>query len=54
MSKGNYDVILDTMPATESRLEILFRQAGDGFLQPDDPDADFHGRGRYRAGRGEG
>ncbi len=33
MSKGQYDVILDTMPATESRLEILFRQAGDGFLQ---------------------
>jgi allophanate hydrolase subunit 1 len=33
MSKGKYDVILDTMPATESRLEILFRQAGDGFLQ---------------------
>ena len=33
MSNGKYDVILDTMPATESRLEILFRQAGDGFLQ---------------------
>ncbi len=33
MSKGTYDVILDTMPKTESRLEILFRQAGDGFLQ---------------------
>lgn len=33
MSKGRYDVILDTMPETESRLEILFRQAGDGFLQ---------------------
>ncbi len=33
MSKGNYDVIRDTLPATESRLEILFRQAGDGFLQ---------------------
>lgn len=33
MNKGNYDVIRDTMPATESRLEILFRQAGDGFLQ---------------------
>lgn len=33
MSKGKYDVILDTMPETESRLEILFRQAGDGFLQ---------------------
>jgi len=33
MSNGKYDVILGTMPATESRLEILFRQAGDGFLQ---------------------
>lgn len=33
MNKGKYDVILDTMPASESRLEILFRQAGDGFLQ---------------------
>ncbi len=33
MSNGKYDVILDTMPATESRLEILFRQAGDGFVQ---------------------
>ncbi len=33
MSKGKYDVILDNMSATESRLEILFRQAGDGFLQ---------------------
>ena len=33
MSEGSYDVILDTMPETESRLEILFRQAGDGFLQ---------------------
>jgi allophanate hydrolase subunit 1 len=33
MSEGKYDVILDTMPETESRLEILFRQAGDGFLQ---------------------
>jgi hypothetical protein len=33
MSNGKYDVIIDTMPATESRLEILFRQAGDGFLQ---------------------
>ncbi len=27
------DVVLDTLPATESRLEVLFRQAGDGFLQ---------------------
>jgi len=33
MSDGKYDVILDTMPETESRLEILFRRAGDGFLQ---------------------
>ncbi len=33
MSNGKYDVIIDTMPATESRLEILFRLAGDGFLQ---------------------
>ncbi len=28
-----YEVILDTMPATDVRTEILFRQAGDGFLQ---------------------
>jgi allophanate hydrolase subunit 1 len=33
MNKGKFDVILDTMPATETRLEVLFRQAGDGFLQ---------------------
>jgi urea carboxylase len=33
MNQGTYDVILDTMPETESRLEILFRKAGDGFLQ---------------------
>jgi urea carboxylase len=33
MKQGKYDVILDTMPETESRLEILFREAGDGFLQ---------------------
>ncbi len=33
MSNDKYDVILDTMAATESRLEILFRQAGDGFIQ---------------------
>ncbi len=30
---GKYDVILDTLPETDSRLEVLFRQAGDGFLQ---------------------
>ena len=33
MNKGNYNVILDSMEETESRLEVLFRQAGDGFLQ---------------------
>jgi len=33
MNKGKFDVILDTMPASETRLEVLFRQAGDGFLQ---------------------
>jgi len=33
MSVGKYDVTLDTMPETGSRLEVLFRQAGDGFLQ---------------------
>ncbi len=31
--KNKYDVILDTLPETGSRLEVLFRQAGDGFLQ---------------------
>ncbi len=31
MSK--YEVILDTLPATQERTEILFRQAGDGFIQ---------------------
>lgn len=31
MSK--YEVILNTLPAKEDRTEILFRQAGDGFLQ---------------------
>jgi allophanate hydrolase subunit 1 len=30
---GKFDVILDTMPATENRLEVLFRRAGDGFIQ---------------------
>ncbi len=30
---GKYNVILDTMPATETRKEVLFRCAGDGFLQ---------------------
>lgn len=33
MDEKRYDVILQTLPATESRLEVLFRQAGDGFLQ---------------------
>jgi urea carboxylase len=33
MKRGKYNVILDTMPETESRLEILFREAGDGFMQ---------------------
>lgn len=33
MSQGKYAVILDTMPETATRLEVLFRQAGDGFLQ---------------------
>jgi len=33
MEQKNYDVILDTLPENESRLEVLFRQAGDGFLQ---------------------
>lgn len=33
MNENQYQVILDTLPATEARLEVLFRQAGDGFLQ---------------------
>ena len=33
MNQADYNVILDTLPETESRLEVLFRQAGDGFLQ---------------------
>jgi urea carboxylase len=33
MKEGKYNVILDTMPETDSRLEILFREAGDGFMQ---------------------
>lgn len=33
MEAKKYDVILDTLPATKTRLEVLFRQAGDGFLQ---------------------
>lgn len=33
MDQKAYNVILDTLPETESRLEVLFRQAGDGFIQ---------------------
>jgi len=33
MEQKYYSVILDALPATESRLEVLFKQAGDGFLQ---------------------
>ncbi len=30
---GKYEVVISSLPATESRKEVLFRQAGDGFLQ---------------------
>ena len=30
---GKYDVVIDTIPADGSRPEVLFRQAGDGFIQ---------------------
>jgi len=33
MDQRDYDVILDRLPEAESRPEVLFRQAGDGFLQ---------------------
>lgn len=33
MEKSRYEVILATLPASDNRLEVLFRQAGDGFLQ---------------------
>jgi allophanate hydrolase subunit 1 len=33
MSERNYNVILDTLPEAGSRPAVLFRQAGDGFLQ---------------------
>lgn len=33
MDQKHYDVILDRLPQAESRPEVLFRQAGDGFLQ---------------------
>ena len=29
MSTGKYNVLVDTMPATETRKEILFKIAGD-------------------------
>ncbi|WP_243137100.1 carboxyltransferase domain-containing protein [Desulfofundulus thermobenzoicus] len=35
MDYKNYNVILDRLPAVGSRPEVLFRQAGDGFLQVD-------------------
>ena len=33
MEKSKYEVILSTMPETENRIEVFFRQAGDGFIQ---------------------
>lgn len=33
MTARSYDVILDRLPEADSRQEVLFRQAGDGFLQ---------------------
>ena len=30
---NKYEVIIDTLPETENHIEILFRQAGDGFIQ---------------------
>ena len=33
MDEKNYNVILDRLPEAGTRLEVLFRQAGDGFLQ---------------------
>ncbi|MEM0143027.1 MAG: carboxyltransferase domain-containing protein [Candidatus Micrarchaeaceae archaeon] len=30
---NKYNVILDSLPEKENRVEVLFRQAGDGFLQ---------------------
>lgn len=32
-TRSRYEVVLATMPETSRRLEVLFRQAGDGFLQ---------------------
>ena len=31
--ENNYSTILRTLPPTDARVEVLFRQAGDGFLQ---------------------
>src|SRR5512137_2457638 len=33
MAQKHYDVVLDRLPEADSRPEVLFRQAGDGFLQ---------------------
>ncbi|HXX33171.1 MAG TPA: carboxyltransferase domain-containing protein, partial [Thermodesulfobacteriota bacterium] len=33
MEERNYNVVLDRLPEAGSRPEVLFRQAGDGFLQ---------------------
>lgn len=33
MEQSQYDVILDSLPEAGSRPDVLFRQAGDGFLQ---------------------
>ena len=33
MAQNGYNVILKSLPSTEQRLEVLFRQAGDGFIQ---------------------
>lgn len=33
MEEKDYNVILDSLPPTQTRLEVLFRQAGDGFIQ---------------------
>ncbi len=33
VDEGKYNAILDTLPATKTRKEVLFRCAGDGFLQ---------------------
>ncbi|MHB1405381.1 MAG: carboxyltransferase domain-containing protein [Desulfitobacteriaceae bacterium] len=33
MERRNFNVILDSLPEEGSRQKVLFRQAGDGFLQ---------------------